>query len=395
MAKSKAERMREYQARKKEKLGEKEWLKKERARTKAYFKPMALLDESKQLETRENNRLNQIQFRRRKQEQKNTDVDRSNTESQPSTSTESNENEISSTTDTTITIKLPFPSRAQKGKKRTSRALSKAYRQRYDTSTSWLYFECGHGKGPCDGVGGTTKRNADNAVKQGKVLIQDAEDFLTWASKEEGGIKYQLITEQEYNHSKTEDDDRNAQIKPVKGSMKLHAMIGQGDGPLLTRNTSCACDDCFVDKFNSQSKCNWSEIAVTKRIPQVVEASPNQEDDEPEIDQTDDETTRNQSEPEPLAPTEVSEGCFVVARYDDMKYIGQVIEVCFHDNTVYINFMADSGKRKGCFKWPITEDKVWRDMADIIKVIQTPVPTTKAGRLFSVPENILKLVCDE
>ncbi|WAR01019.1 RENT1-like protein [Mya arenaria] len=45
---------------------------------------------------------------------------------------------------------------------------------------------------------------------------------------------------------------------------------------------------------------------ITKRIPQVVEASPNQEDDEPEIDQTDDETTRNQLEPEPLAPTEMS-----------------------------------------------------------------------------------------
>ncbi|WAR26588.1 hypothetical protein MAR_012292, partial [Mya arenaria] len=129
MAKSKAERMREYRARKKEKLGEKEWLKKERARTKAYFKPMALLDESKQLEIRENNRLNQIRFRRKKHEQKNTGVDRSNTELQPSTSTESNENEISSTTDTTITIKLPFPSRAQKGKKRTSRALSKPYRR--------------------------------------------------------------------------------------------------------------------------------------------------------------------------------------------------------------------------------------------------------------------------
>jgi hypothetical protein len=40
-----------------------------------------------------------------------------------------------------------------------------------------VHFESGHGKSPCDGVGGTTKRNADNAVKQGKVLIQDAADF--------------------------------------------------------------------------------------------------------------------------------------------------------------------------------------------------------------------------
>lgn len=34
----------------------------------------------------------------------------------------------------------------------------RAYRQS-------VHFESGHGKSPCDGVGGTTKRNADNAVK--------------------------------------------------------------------------------------------------------------------------------------------------------------------------------------------------------------------------------------
>ncbi|XP_053404978.1 uncharacterized protein LOC128558788 [Mercenaria mercenaria] len=101
MAKSKAERMREYRARKKQQLGEKEWLKRERARTKPYFKPMALLDESKQIEIREKNRINQIRFRRRKRQQKNTLV-HSSTEPQPSRSAESNENEVSSTTDTTL-----------------------------------------------------------------------------------------------------------------------------------------------------------------------------------------------------------------------------------------------------------------------------------------------------
>ena len=43
---------------------------------------------------------------------------------------------------------------------------------------SWQYFEAGYGKGPCDGIGGTTKRNADNAVKQGRVILQDADDFF-------------------------------------------------------------------------------------------------------------------------------------------------------------------------------------------------------------------------
>lgn len=29
----------------------------------------------------------------------------------------------------------------------------------------WNYFEVGHGKGPSDGLGGTTKRMADKAVR--------------------------------------------------------------------------------------------------------------------------------------------------------------------------------------------------------------------------------------
>ena len=33
---------------------------------------------------------------------------------------------------------------------------------------AWHYLEAGHGKGPCDGVGGTSKRMADAAVTQGK-----------------------------------------------------------------------------------------------------------------------------------------------------------------------------------------------------------------------------------
>ena len=39
------------------------------------------------------------------------------------------------------------------------------------------YFDIGHGKGPCDGLGGTCKRLAHQAVRSGKVLIQGAEGF--------------------------------------------------------------------------------------------------------------------------------------------------------------------------------------------------------------------------
>ena len=42
-----------------------------------------------------------------------------------------------------------------------------AYHETYfGVRASWQYSEAGHGKGPCDGVGGTTKRLADSAVKR-------------------------------------------------------------------------------------------------------------------------------------------------------------------------------------------------------------------------------------
>jgi hypothetical protein len=44
----------------------------------------------------------------------------------------------------------------------------------------WNFFEAGHGKGPCDGLGGITKSLADEAVRTDKTVIQSAERFYAW-----------------------------------------------------------------------------------------------------------------------------------------------------------------------------------------------------------------------
>ena len=38
----------------------------------------------------------------------------------------------------------------------------------------------GHCIGLCDGHGGTRKHMADEAIKSGKVVIQNASEFMTW-----------------------------------------------------------------------------------------------------------------------------------------------------------------------------------------------------------------------
>ena len=41
----------------------------------------------------------------------------------------------------------------------------------FGLKATWNYSKVGHGKGPCDPIGGTTKRQADMAVRHGKVII--------------------------------------------------------------------------------------------------------------------------------------------------------------------------------------------------------------------------------
>lgn len=109
----------------------------------------------------------------------------------------------------------------------------------YGMKAIWNYFEAGYGKGPCDGLGGTTKRLADEAVRQGKVEIQDAKDFYEWASKSNmKEVDFVFVGKDICEKKKTEINN-NEPIKPVKDTMKLHAVVGISENAILIRVTSC------------------------------------------------------------------------------------------------------------------------------------------------------------
>ena len=62
------------------------------------------------------------------------------------------------------------------------------HQELFGLSCTWAYFEAGHGKGPCDGVGAAAKREADNALKGG-INILNAEDFAR-VGNIEGNVTY-------------------------------------------------------------------------------------------------------------------------------------------------------------------------------------------------------------
>ena len=75
-----------------------------------------------------------------------------------------------------------------------------------NVTASWNYFEAGHGKGPCDGVGGSVKRMADEAVGQQKVDIQDASDFFAWTQQQESSssVAFTFVSKEACSAAKSE-----------------------------------------------------------------------------------------------------------------------------------------------------------------------------------------------
>ena len=85
-------------------------------------------------------------------------------------------------------------------------------------STSWNYFEAGHSKSPCDGVGGTSKQMTDQATKR-NIKIQSAVDFYLWASTTQTLVDYEFFSKDFY-------EEIDAQLKeyvfkPIPGTMNL------------------------------------------------------------------------------------------------------------------------------------------------------------------------------
>ena len=108
----------------------------------------------------------------------------------------------------------------------------------FNCKASWNCMEAGHGKGPCDPIGGTAKRKADQAVKNGRFVIQDAVDFYEWSKQESSAIKYVYLSTEEYEMSANFLKAFWKNLDSVNGTMKLHAVFSLKPNWIWIRDTS-------------------------------------------------------------------------------------------------------------------------------------------------------------
>lgn len=140
--------------------------------------------------------------------------------------------------------------------------------QQFQIPCSWTWFESGHGKGPCDGIGGTSKRCADLAVKRYNCIIDNAESFARWGNDSGGKVTYEVITREEYCTANVAIVAINS--KAISGSQRYHAAIASGHGRVMFRETSCFCEKCFNALVNHSgefpTECGWTKIQVVPTV---------------------------------------------------------------------------------------------------------------------------------
>lgn len=107
------------------------------------------------------------------------------------------------------------------------------------TKAAWNYLEAGHGKGPCDGLGSTTKRMADNDVKKHKYVIQDAFHFYSWTLAEASiqQIPLRIYFLRRYSPLYRRNI-KSMSPRQIDGTMKLHVSVGSCDS-INYRNIFC------------------------------------------------------------------------------------------------------------------------------------------------------------
>lgn len=128
------------------------------------------------------------------------------------------------------------------------------YRREFGVIVEWNFFATAHGKGPCDGVGGTIKRKASRASLQlpPDQQILTPKQLFEWASQNLTKMNIRFSTIEVYNSMKDKLEDRFTNAKTIPATQKIHKI-----SPL---------EDCMVQvKMFSSSEKYLNHSTMKKR----------------------------------------------------------------------------------------------------------------------------------
>ena len=235
----------------------------------------------------------------------------------------------------------------------------------FGISASWQYLESGHGKGPCDGVGGSVKRAADRAAKIGK-LIKTAQDVYAWGiSETQSAVTYLFVMKEDAKKASTELPSIGA--VRVYGTIKTHAVMPVDDH-IYIRETSCFRSCCW-SLCNFHPNCpGWikrktrhesgHETSNEQLQGQSTAEQVSQETQEPPTEQTEEQQSQvEETDSSAVKEEGIRVGTFVAVRYSTNVYVGKITEI--DEEEINVTFMESFGNVEGCYRWPTRPDELW------------------------------------
>ena len=171
------------------------------------------------------------------------------------------------------------------------------------TQITWNYSEKSHGKGAPGGIGGAVKRDADLYVQRGGDLQTPLDVYEMLAKKTGSAITFHWISEEIIEKY---DELIPGKLATVKGTLKIHQVLSVEAGKISHRQVSCFCTHAEM------KPCSCYQ-------PQLVDMRNTESHSEDLV------STPNP--PRQHASVKDLSGKFVIVTYDELPYIGQVLEV--------------------------------------------------------------------
>ena len=207
------------------------------------------------------------------------------------------------------------------------------HNEEFGIAAEWHFFATSHGKSPCDGVGGTVKREVARASLQATTsgFLLTPEDLYKWCQQHISGIKFIWVGKEELVEHGKKLESRFLGASKIPGTRENHSFI---PGP-------CGLKVSRVSGQDTHFTCN-----------QWVATSDNYS---------------------------FQQGDYAACLYDGRWWVGCVRSVSDEHNDFEVVFMHPHGPASA-FKWPQREDVCWVANEHILCKIQVPV--TKTGRSY-------------
>ena len=126
----------------------------------------------------------------------------------------------------------------------------------FGMSAEWHFFATSHGKSPCDGIGGTVKREVARASLQATTtgFILTPTDLYQWCQKHISGVMFIWVSQEEIEAHGQKLNERFNTARKIPGTRDNHAFVPCANGLNVRRisgsETDFVCDSSEGEKLH-------------------------------------------------------------------------------------------------------------------------------------------------